>query len=162
MWDLINALGERISPWGIVGCLLVIVTLGQTGFIPWFFGERYKTRLADASREDARVRELIEDLRTEADRQREWRVEDTTQLQAEIAQLRVTIHEKDELIASQIRGDARMRHAISNLMSYVQALRTKMIRENIMPAPFNGWDTLLAYDTETAEKFRDILDEGPI
>lgn len=146
MDPLFSVVSEKLSsPW-LWGIFFLLWAGDKSGVIKWVFG-----------RSGLRQQQFLDDVMTESERQRKARWDDGTNFEARILALETRLRQKDELLATEIRGSARLRHALNTLMQYVYGLRYMMQRAGLPVLPFDKWDEFMALDAEAAQKLRDLL-----
>lgn len=144
--------------WALI-LVAAFLVLSRLDIIRRLFVERQKTENEEREQLSEDVQRLIENLRGDADRQRQWRIDESTRYESRIASLEERNSKLVEIIASSERGNSRLRHTVNNLCQWASSVRTRALRAGVPVTPFNLSD-MMELDPELAAKMKSIFDEA--
>lgn len=126
MADFIFELADKLGIQWSIPIIVLFWILSQFDFIKKFLGDRRRVHYDERKLLSEDMQRLINDLQGDADRQRQWRINETDRLDKVVDDLRQQIRTALETIASEQRGNARLRHALNNVLQAYSAMRDKM------------------------------------
>ena len=144
--SIISALAGRFG-WGWVLSIGVLVGfVYQLDFFKRIFSDRSKNRNVEREQNWDDAQDLIRNLREEVDRLRLLHIADTKQIADglnNLVELRRQLGTALDTIASEQRGNSRLRHALNNLLQAYGGMRDLYRKAGLDPPPFNELKGLL-------------------
>lgn len=155
MAEVIGELAKHLGNGWLLATVAVIVAIANSGLVPWLFGERHR-----AAEERDR---LIEHYAKEADNQRRWRVEDAERHAREQARKDAIIERMSEAALLSERGNARLRHALNNVMHIlVGQYDLALSRGERPPFQIEGFRNMFGISDDLDEKLRGLFREAGV
>lgn len=146
--------------WGVFVLLFVIYQIiGHRDLVQKFFREKDKIKYDEREQLSEDTQKLIDNLQSDADRQRRWRIEEGERSDRLIASLRVDLSSQQRTIEMIEAGNSRLRHTLNDLAQYSAAVIFKARRSGIEISDFR-LEELMNKDPEYAERLRILLGGG--
>jgi uncharacterized coiled-coil protein SlyX len=149
---------------------VAIYLVANSGVIPKWLGDRRDEHARERSDAAEDRRSLILNYEREATNQRGWRAEDAERFERHIKALEESRARQEEVIAklatavsSSERGNARLRHALNNILHVVINANDLAARRGERP-PFatDGLRDLFGLSNDLDEQLRKLLGDVPI
>lgn len=155
MESLIDALAKHLGNGWLLAVFVGIVYIANSGFVQWLFGER---RRATQERD-----QLIEHYAKESENVRRWREQDAARYEARIADLDRRIENLIEASLLSERGNARLRHALNNVMHILVGMYDLSTSRGEHP-PFNieVFRNMFGISDDLDEKLRALFKDAGI
>ncbi len=151
---IIDALAKHLGDGWLFAVAAVIFAVVNSGLIPKWLSDRHDARTSDS----ADRRALIDHYEEEATNQRRWRTEDAERYEREINRLQSLIDKMSEAALLSERGNARLRHALNNIMHVlVGQYDIAMHRGEPAPFPVESFRNLFGISPDLDEKIRGLL-----
>jgi hypothetical protein len=155
METLIDALlksvgSSTVTFWVLVGVVIAFF-IDRTGILKHWAAEHSARRTVESEMLLKERTQLFEELRKDVERLRE-----------ENARVEERNNRLVETVASQERGNSRLRHMIFNDHQYIDALRSKFKQVGLPPPPYERWRDAMKLDPALADRLRDFYREDMI
>lgn len=164
--EFLEELLRRLSWEWLLGVAVLLLALDKTGFVQSFIRKREEVKVSDREQLSEDQRDLITRLEAEAERERKWRLSSDEFYMKQIETLRKTIAERDDTIrkavatsSSSERGNARLRHAVNNLLQDIYNIQLIVRSKGIDPLPYTNWRDLLGIDPDLDKKITSLFEE---
>ncbi len=146
--------------WGVFTLLFVAYQLiGHWDIVRNFFRESDKTKNDEREQLSEDTQRLIENLTGDSDRQRKWRIEESSRYERTIVNLRGELIRKDRIIESIEKGNSRLRHALNNALTCYANLTRKAELAGIVVPPFSV-DEFMTLDPDYYKHLKEILGDN--
>lgn len=154
-YDLLADLLKQLPIPAVIIFLALIFLTDKNGIIQRI----HRVRSDDRTRLSEDQRQLLDRVTADAERERNWRIDDADKYRKQLAEKDETIRLLTETAYLSERGNSRLRHGLNNMLLYVSALRGQILRASLTPYPFSGWHDLLNISKDLDENLNRLF--GP-
>lgn len=153
-YELLADFAKQLPIPAVIIFLAIILLTDKNGIIQ----RVHRARIDDRAQLSDDQRHLLDRLVADAERERNWRIDDAEKYRKQLADRDETIRLLTETVYSSERGNSRLRHGFSNLLLYVAQIRGQVTRAGIIPYQFSGWSDLLNISDDLDQKLRDLFE----
>lgn len=161
--SLIGELAKHIGDGWLLAIVAIIFAVVNSGLIPKWLGDRQDEHARERADVAEDRRTLIANYEMEATNQRRWRKEDAERYEKEIARLAHLVDKMSEAALLSERGNARLRHAVNNLMTIlISQYDLAILRNERPPFPLDGFRNLFGISADLDEKLRSLFGDADL